>query len=145
MGSNPQIPLVDGDKDGRLRSGIGVEVAELHAIVVRERPHEPVRRKAEAALVKRHKAHDVAVVGPRLRLTRRSDPLRPIGVGNRTKKPTVDERLKHLHGDVGWTPRVRLDDNNVTGHECGGGFDYGGESLSLRLASLPSSSRGSLL
>ena len=44
MGSNPQIPLADGDEDGRLCNGVGVEVMELHAIVIWERPHEPVRR-----------------------------------------------------------------------------------------------------
>jgi hypothetical protein len=43
MGSNPQIPLVDGDEDGRLCDGIGVEIVELHTVVVWERPHEPVR------------------------------------------------------------------------------------------------------
>jgi hypothetical protein len=48
-------------------------------------------------------------------------------VGNRTEKTVVDERLEHLHGYVGWTPRVHLDDDNVAGHECGGEFDYGGK------------------
>ena len=43
MGGNPQIPLADGDEDGRLRDGVGVEVVELHAIVVWEHLHEPVR------------------------------------------------------------------------------------------------------
>ena len=156
MGSNPQIPLADSNEDGYLCDGIGVEVVELHAIVVRERPHEPVRRKAEVALVKRHEAHDVAVAGPRLRLTERSDPFRPIGVGDRAEKAIVDERLQHLHGHIGQIPRVRLDDNNVAGHECGGRLDYSGESpslslflslslsLSLSLALLPSSPRRSL-
>ena len=45
MGSNPQIPLADSDEDGRLRDGIGVEVVELHAVVVWERPYELVRRQ----------------------------------------------------------------------------------------------------
>jgi len=134
VGSNPQSPLVDSDEDGCLRNGIGVEVVELHAVVVRERPHEPVRQKAEATLVKRHEAHDVTVARPWLWLARRSDPLRPIGVGHRTKESAIDGRLKHLHGDIRWIPRGRLDDNNVAGHECGGGFKYGGESLSLPLS-----------
>ena len=73
MGSNPQVPLADSDKDGRLRDGVGVEVVELHAIVVWERPHEPVHRKAEAALMKRHEAHDVTVARPWLRLAQWRD------------------------------------------------------------------------
>ena len=140
MGSNPQIPLADSDEDGHLRNGIGVEVVELHAIVVRERPHESVHRNAEAALVKGYEAHDVTVARPRLWLGRRSDPLWPVGVRHRTKESAVDERLKHLHGDVRWIPRVCLDDNDVTGHECGGGFKCGGEFVSLSLSrSLPGS------
>ena len=75
MGSNPQIPLTDSDEDGRLRDGIGVEVVELHAIGVRERPHEPVYRNAEATLVKGYEAHNIAVAWPRLRLARWSNPL----------------------------------------------------------------------
>ena len=94
-----------------------------------------------------HEAHNVTIAWPRLWLASWSDPLRPVGVGNRMEKTVVDERLERLHGYIELTPRVHLDDNNVTGHECDGGFDYGGESLSLslRLASLPSSSQGSLL
>ena len=108
---------------------------EFHAVVVRERPHELIHRKAEAALVKRHEAHDVVVVGPRLRLARRSNPLWPVGVGNRTEKAIVDERLERLHGDVGLTPRVHLNDNGA-GHGCDGEYDYDGEPLSLSLPCL---------
>ena len=135
MGGNAQVPFTDGDEDGRLRDGVGVEVVELHAIVVRERPHESVYRQAEAALVKGHEAHDVAVAWPRLWLARRSDPLRPVGVGNRTENATVDERLERLHGDVGLIPRVRLNDNGA-GHGCDGENDYDGETLSLSLPRL---------
>ena len=156
MGSNPQIPLTDSDEDGRLRDGIGVEVVELHAIVVRERPHESVRRNAKAALVKGQEAHDITVARPRLQLAQRSDPLRPVGVHHRTKESAVDKRLKHLHDDVRWIPRVRLDDNDVAGHGCGEGIECGGEFflslprsrfflLSPWLAILPSSSRHPLL
>ena len=61
VGGNAQVPLTDGDKDGRLRDGVGVEVLELHAVVVRERPHEPVRRHTEATLMEGHEAHDIAI------------------------------------------------------------------------------------
>ena len=122
---------------------------------MRERPHESVRRHAETTLVERDEAHDVPRGWPRHRLTERSDPFRPIGVGDRVEKAIVDERLYHLHGHIERIPRVRLDDNNVAGHECGGRLDYSGESpslslflspsLSLSLALLPSSPRCSLL
>ena len=73
---------------------------ELHAIVMRERPHEPIRRDAKAALMKGDKAYDIAVAGPRLSLAVRSNPLRPGGVCHRAKESTIDKRLKHLLGDV---------------------------------------------
>ena len=44
VGGNAQVPLADGDEDGCLCDGVGVEVVNLHAIVVWECPHEPVRR-----------------------------------------------------------------------------------------------------
>ena len=44
VGDNAQVPLTDDDEDGRLRNGVGVEVVKLHAVVMQERPHEPVRR-----------------------------------------------------------------------------------------------------
>ena len=135
MGGDPQIPLADGDEDGRLRDAVRVEVVELHAIVMRERPHESVRQQDEAMLVKGHEAHDIAVAWPRLWLTQWSDPLRPIGVGNRTEKAIIDERLECLHGYVRQTPRVCLNDNG-TGHGCDGEYDYDGEPLSLSLPCL---------
>ena len=48
VGSDPQVPLADGDEDGRLHYGVGVEVVKLHAVVMRERPHEPVHWHTEA-------------------------------------------------------------------------------------------------
>ena len=131
MGSNPQVPLADGNEDGRLCDGVGVEVVELHAIVVRERLHEPIRRDAEAALVKGDEAHDVAVARPRLWLAVQSDPLWLGGVRHRTKESAVDERLECLHGNIGRIPGVRLDNNDVADHECDGGIGCGGEFFSL--------------
>ena len=73
-----------------------MEVVELHAIVMRERPHEPVRRHAEATLVEGHEAHDIAITWPRLRLAPWSNPLWPVGVGDRVEETIVDERLQRL-------------------------------------------------
>jgi hypothetical protein len=40
MGLDPQIPLTDHSKDGCLHNGDGVEVVELHTVVMWESPHE---------------------------------------------------------------------------------------------------------
>ena len=63
---NAQVPLVDGDEDGRLRDGVGVEVVELHAIIVQKRSHEPVCWQTKTMLMKGHEAHNVAIMWPRL-------------------------------------------------------------------------------
>ena len=64
---------------------------KLHAIVVRERPHEPVHRQAKTTLVKGHEAHDVAIAWPQLWLAPRSNPLWSVGVGNWAEEAVVDE------------------------------------------------------
>ena len=69
---------------------------KLHAVVMRERLHEPVRRHTEATLVERHEAHDVAIAWPQLRLVPRSNPLWPIGVSDWAKETIIDERLQRL-------------------------------------------------
>ena len=89
---------------------------ELHAVVVQERPHESVCRQAETVLMKGHEAHDVPRGWPRLRLAKWSNPLWPIGVGDRTEKAVVDERLQHLHGHVRRLPRIHREDDRVADH-----------------------------
>ena len=42
VGGDAWVPLTDDDEDGYLHDGVGVEVVELHAVVLRERPHELV-------------------------------------------------------------------------------------------------------
>jgi hypothetical protein len=37
---NPQKTLANRREDGRLRNGVGVEVMQLHPVVVQKRPHE---------------------------------------------------------------------------------------------------------
>ena len=127
MGANAQVPFADGDEDGRLHDGVGVEVVELHAVIMRERPHEQIRRDAKAALLKGDEAYDVAIAGPRLSLTVRSNPLWPGGVCHWAKESAVDKRLKHLLGDIRWILGVRLDNDDVAGHGCDGGIGCGGE------------------
>jgi hypothetical protein len=40
VGVNPQKALANRRNDGRLRNGVGVEVLQLHPVVMQERPHE---------------------------------------------------------------------------------------------------------
>jgi len=108
---------------------------------MREHPHESVRRHAETTLVERDEAHDIPFAWPWLPLGQRSNPLRPVGVGDRTKKAVVDERLQHLHGHVGRLPRIRReDDRRTAGHWVMENEGYGGKSLSLLSLSLAPSS-----
>jgi hypothetical protein len=43
VGVNPQKTLANRREDVRLRNGVGVEVVQLHPVVVQERPHETAR------------------------------------------------------------------------------------------------------
>ena len=113
--------------------GIGAEVVKLHTVVVRERPHELVHRQTKASLVENDEAHHVAVTWPRLRLAPRRDPLRPIGVGNRAEKTSIDKRLQHLHRRVGATPRIRLEDSDAR-HRCSGEHNCNGKTNPRLLA-----------
>ena len=47
-------------------------------------------------LVEGHEAHDVAITWPQLRLAPQTNPLLPIGVGDRVEETIVDERLQRL-------------------------------------------------
>jgi hypothetical protein len=48
---HPQVALVDGDEDRRLRDSVGGEVVQLHLIMAAERAEEPVGGDTEAPLV----------------------------------------------------------------------------------------------
>jgi hypothetical protein len=51
VGFNPQKPLANRRENVRLRDGVGVEVMQLHPVVVRERPHEAARRHPKPPLM----------------------------------------------------------------------------------------------
>jgi hypothetical protein len=59
VGFNPKESLADGGEDGRLSDGVGVEVVQLHPVVVRQGPHEATRQNPEAPFMERGKANDV--------------------------------------------------------------------------------------
>jgi hypothetical protein len=51
VGVNPQKPLANRHENRRLHDGVGVEVMQLHPVVVRERPHEAARRHPKPPLM----------------------------------------------------------------------------------------------
>jgi hypothetical protein len=53
VGVNPQKPLANRRKNGRLRYGVGIEIMQLHPVVMRERPHEAARRHPKPPLMER--------------------------------------------------------------------------------------------
>jgi hypothetical protein len=91
MGSNPQIALTDGHKNGRLSDGVGVEIVELHRIVMREGTHKATRRHPKASLVESIEADHITrgwmwlVV-----VTIRHDPFRPFVIIGRAEQAVLN-------------------------------------------------------
>jgi hypothetical protein len=56
---NPQKTLANRREDGRLRNGVGVEVVQLHPVVVQERPHEAARWHSKPPLVEGDKTNHI--------------------------------------------------------------------------------------
>jgi hypothetical protein len=75
VGLNPQESLTDGREDGCLHDGIGVEVVQLHLVVVRQGSHEAARRNPKAPFMERGEANDLASERIRHLLIVRRDPL----------------------------------------------------------------------
>ena len=77
VGHHPQIALTHRGKDRRDGDGVWGEVLKLHLVVVAERPHEAVRRSAQAVAVELGERDHVALGRPGLPVVRRRcDPLR---------------------------------------------------------------------
>jgi hypothetical protein len=94
VGLNPQEPLVDGGEDGRLHNGVGVEVVQLHLIVVWQGPHEVAHRNPEAPFMERGEANDVAHGRIRHLLVVRRDPLRLRARGSGPEQTSINQRLQ---------------------------------------------------
>ena len=75
-------------------------------------------------------------------------PSRGLGSGSPDGAIHSNERPQHLHGHVGWIPRIRWEDDRAAGHcavENAATTVNLARSLSLSLALLPSSPRCSLI
>jgi hypothetical protein len=93
VGLKPQESLADSGEDGRLRDGVGVEVMQLHPIVVRQCPHEVAHRNPEAPFMERGKAKDVARGQIQHLLIVRRDPLGLRSGGSVPEQASVNQRF----------------------------------------------------
>jgi hypothetical protein len=117
VGVNPPKPLANRRENGRLRDGVGVEVMQLHPIVVREHPHEVARRHPKPPLMKRGEADHVPRWRSWVGLAPRGQPLRLRPTGERTEQTLGNEGLQILHSDGGEGPWVtRRNDGRLVSH-----------------------------
>jgi hypothetical protein len=114
---NPQKTLANRREDGRLRDKVGVEVMQLHLVVVQERPHEAARWHSKPPLMEGDETDHIPRRWSRVGLARRGHPLwlRPNGEG--MKQTIGNEGLQILHSDGGERPRVaRRNNGHLVSH-----------------------------
>jgi hypothetical protein len=113
---NPQKTLANRREDGRLRNGVGVEVVQLHPVVVQERAHEAARWHSKPPLMEGDKANHVPRRWSRVGLAR-DHPLRLRPTGEGTEQTISDKGLQIPHDDGGGRPRVaRRNDDHLVSH-----------------------------
>jgi hypothetical protein len=114
---NPQKPLANRRENGRLRDGVGVEVMQLHPVVVRERPHETARRHPEPPLMEGGETDNVPRRRSRVCLAPGGQPLSLRPAGERTEQTLGNKGLQILHSNGGERPRVaRRNDGRLVSH-----------------------------
>ena len=106
---------------------VGVEMLQLNLIVVQQPQEEYVGRGCEPTLMEVGKRHYVAVRRLWQILLAGQQPL--LGQGPCAKKPTTDEALHALEGDVRMAPRIHLE-MGVDGREFNRGKDAEAGNLS---------------
>jgi hypothetical protein len=127
VGVNPQKPLANRRENGRLRYGVGVEIMQLHPVVMRERPHEAARRHPKHPLMERDETDHVPRRQSRVGLAPGGHPLRLRPAGERTKQTIGDKDLQILHGNGGERPQVtRQNDGRLVGHRRAGAVEAEG-------------------
>jgi hypothetical protein len=105
-GAQPQIPLADRSEDNRLGDGVGVEVVELHPVVMWECLHEVTRGHPEPPLMEGGEAHHIARGRGQLLLISRREPLGAPLVGAGEEQFCVHQGMQILLGDGGDGPQV---------------------------------------
>jgi hypothetical protein len=117
VGVNPQKPLTNRHDNSHLRDGLGVEVMQLHPIVVRERPHEVARRHPKPPLMEGGETDHVPRRRSRVGLAPGGQPLRLRPDGEGTEQTIGNKGLQILHCDGGERPWVaRRNDGHLVSH-----------------------------
>jgi hypothetical protein len=114
---NPQKTLADRREDGRLRDRVGVEVMQLHPVMVQERPHEAARWHSEPPLMEGDETDHIPRRRSRVSLARGGHPLRLRPIGEGTEQTIGNEGLQILHSNGGERPWVtRRNDGHLVSH-----------------------------
>jgi hypothetical protein len=114
---NPQKNLANRREDGRLRDRVGVEVIQLHPLVVQERPHEVARWHSKPPLMEGDETDHIPPRRSRVGLARGGHPLRLRPTGERTEQTIGNKGLQILHNNGGERPRVaRRNDGHLVRH-----------------------------
>jgi hypothetical protein len=114
---NPQKTLANRREDGRLRNGVGVEVVQLHPVVVQERPHETAHWHSKPPLVEGDETNHIPQWWSRVGLARGGHPLRLRPTREGTEQTIGNKGLQILHSNSGERPRVaRRNDSHLVSH-----------------------------
>jgi hypothetical protein len=128
VGVNPQKTLANRREDGRLRNGVGVEIVQLHPVVMQERPHETTCWHSEPPLMEGDETHHVPRRRGRVRPARRDHPPRLRVTREGTEQTIDDKGLQIIHHDGGERPRVARRNNGYpVGHRQTKGWRRSGQ------------------
>jgi hypothetical protein len=115
VGVNPQKSFANRREDGRLCDGVGVEIVQLHPVIMQERPHETACWHSETPLMEGDETQHIPRQWGRGGPARRDHPLRLQVTREGTEQAISDKGLQIVHRDGGERPRVarRNDDYPV--------------------------------
>jgi hypothetical protein len=114
---NPQKTLANRREDSRLRNGVGVEVMQLHPVVVQERPHEAVRWHSKPPLMEGDETDHIPRRRSRVGLAPGGHSLWLRPAGERMEQTIGNKGLQILHDNGGEMPRVaRRNDSHLVSH-----------------------------
>jgi hypothetical protein len=150
---NPQKTLANRREDGHLRDRVGVEVMQLHPVMVQEHPHEAARWHSKPPLMEGDETDHIPQRRSRVSPARGGHTLRLRPIREGTEQTIGNEGLQILHSDGGKRPRVaRRDDGHLVSHRrtevveaegmrCAVSF-FSGYSLRLRKPKQKASANG---
>jgi hypothetical protein len=146
VGVNPQKSFANRREDGRLRDGVGVEIVQLHPVVMQERPHETSCWHSEPPLMEGDETQHIPWRRGRGGSARRDHPLRLRVTREGTKQAIRSSTVtvEKGHGSRGGTTVTRSAIAKRRGwRQSGQGawFSFYGYSLGLRKPMQEASSR----